>query len=86
MTRKRVSKAREEEKPTLSPATRQFLRTDKKEIRKQRKRKDSVDREEGEKVCDVRIKYQSVSKTVNTYMRPQTKHSTKSTRETNSLL
>lgn len=38
MTRKRVSKAREEEKPTLSPATRQFLRTDKKEIRKQRKR------------------------------------------------
>lgn len=62
MTRKRVSKAREEEKPTLSPATRQFLRTDKKEIRKQRerKRKDSVDREEGEKVCDVRIKYQSV--------------------------
>lgn len=38
MTRKRMSKAREEEKPTLSPATRQFLRREKKEIRKQRKR------------------------------------------------
>lgn len=60
MTRKRMSKAREEEKPTLSPATRQFLRREKKEIRKQRKRKDSVNREGGEKVYEVRIKYQSV--------------------------